>query len=291
MDLGVHVASFTWPGSPASIAPTLAEIAEIADEGGVRSLHVMDHFFQMDAYFAAEEPMLEGYTTLGYLAGLTNRIQLGLLVGGVTYRHPGLLAKIVTTLDVLSGGRAAMGIGAAWYEREHVGLGVPFPSTSDRFEQLEETLQICLEMWSGDTGSYSGKHFELAETLNQPPPINRPRPPIMIGGSGEKKTLRLVAQYADACNLFVNSPDEAVHKFEVLRRHCDTVGTDYDAIERTMLYSGSALLAGDADAFVAEMQALAAVGMQRVMVMPLGPDPVAAVSMLVEEVVPKLAAF
>ena len=151
--------------------------------------------------------MLEGYTSLGFLAGQTSTMTLGLLVTGVTYRHPGLLAKIVTTLDVLSGGRAQLGIGAAWYEREHRGLGVPFPPVAERFERLEETLQICLQMWSDDDGPYEGRHYQLAETICSPRPISSPRPRILIGGSGERKTLRLVARYADACNLFAISPD------------------------------------------------------------------------------------
>ena len=290
MDIGLHIASFTWPDAPQSIRPTLAEIGRAADEGGFRSLHVMDHFFQMDQYFPADEPMLEGYTALGYLAGVTSRVQLALLVGGVTYRHPGLLAKTVATLDVLSGGRAEMGIGAAWYEREHRGLGVPFPPMSERFERLEETLQICLQMWSDDTGAYDGTHYQLAETLSEPATISRPHPPIMIGGSGEKKTLRMVAQYADATNLFASTPDEAAHKLDVLRQHCENLGTDYDRIRKTWLYSGSALFGGDVDTFVEEMAAFAAVGMEQVMVMPLGPEPLALIERLADRAVPALAA-
>jgi F420-dependent oxidoreductase-like protein len=235
MDLGVHVASFTWPDSPAGTATKLAEVASIVDEGGFASLSVMDHFFQMDAFFTAEEPMLEGYTTLGFLAGLTQNVQLRLLVTGVTYRYPGLLAKNVTTVDVLSQGRGELGIGAAWYEREHAGLGVPYPPIAERFERLEETLQICLQMWSDDTGPYDGKHYQLAETLNDPQPISRPHPPIMIGGSGPKKTLRLVAKYADACNLFGQTPDDITQLLGVLRQHCENEGTDYDRIRKTML--------------------------------------------------------
>ena len=181
----------------------------------------MDHWFQIPPVAPHTEPMLEGYTALGYIAAQTERMRLGLLVTGVTYRHPGLLAKIVTTLDVLSGGRAQLGLGAAWYEREHRGLGVPFPPISERFERLEEALQICLQMWSDDEGPYNGKHYQLAETICQPPPIQQPRPSIMIGGSGERKTLRLVAQYGDACNLFATTPAEIAHKLEVLQRHCD----------------------------------------------------------------------
>ena len=192
----------------------------------------MDHFFQIEAAGAPEDPMLEGYTALGFLAGLTERLRLRLLVTGVTYRHPGLLAKIVTTLDVLSQGRGELGIGAAWYEREHLGLGVPFPPLGERFERLEETLQICLQMWSADNGPYTGKHYRLAETMCVPAPVSSPRPRIMIGGSGERKTLRLVAQYADACNIF-GGPDVVAHKIEVLKGHCANVGRDLSEIEVT----------------------------------------------------------
>lgn len=195
----------------------------------------MDHYFQMDWMAPAEDPMLEGYTALGFVAGATERLRLRLLVTGVTYRHPGLLAKIVTTLDVLSGGRAELGIGAAWYEREHRGLGVPFPPTAERFERLEEALQICSQMWSDDNGPYDGHHYQLEATLCSPPPVSQPRPRIMIGGGGERKTLRLVAQYADACNIF-GGPDEVAHKIDVLRRHCEDVGRDPNEIEVTTMY-------------------------------------------------------
>ena len=289
MDVGLHVASFSWPGSPQSTAPTLAEVANIAEEGGFASLSVMDHFYQLEMMGDAAEPMLEGYTTLGYLAGATERIRLGLLVTGVTYRHPGVLAKIMTTLDVLSSGRSELGIGAAWYEREHVGLGVPYPPLAERFERLEETLQICLQMWSDNNGPYAGTHYQLAETLNSPQSLTQPHPPIMIGGSGEKKTLRLVAKYGDACNLFVNTPDDAVHKLSVLRQHCENEGTDYDRIRKTMLFTGGTLFAGDYEGFVGEMAGFAAVGIEGVMVMPIGPDPVALTEQLATQAVPKLA--
>src|SRR5579863_2138077 len=202
MRVGIHFVNFTLPGAPDTLGPTLAATARVAEDSGVSVFTLMDHWFQMEIMASAEDPMLEGYTSLGFLAGQTNTMTLGLLVTGVTYRHPGLLAKIVTTLDVLSGGRAQLGIGAAWYEREHRGLGVPFPPVAERFERLEETLQICLQMWSGDAGPYQGRHYHLAETLCVPRPIQKPHPPILIGGGGEKKTLRLVAKYADACNLF-----------------------------------------------------------------------------------------
>ncbi|MGC1512901.1 MAG: LLM class F420-dependent oxidoreductase, partial [Acidimicrobiales bacterium] len=222
MQLGIHFVNFALPGGVPSIASTLAETARIAEEGGVTTFTVMDHWFQMEQMGSAADPMLEGYTTLGFLAGQTKHMRLGLLVTGVTYRHPGLLAKIVTTLDVLSGGRAQLGIGAAWYEREHLGLGVPYPPLAERFERLEETLQICLQMWSDDDGPYQGKHHQLAETICSPRPISSPRPRILVGGGGEKKTLRLVARYADACNLFGEAPTIA-RKVEVLRRHCAEV--------------------------------------------------------------------
>ncbi|MDH3708039.1 MAG: LLM class F420-dependent oxidoreductase [Acidimicrobiia bacterium] len=282
MDIGLHVASFSWPDTPTSIAPVLGDVASSADQAGFRWLSVMDHWFQMEMTGpeAAFEPMLEGYTTLGFLAARTEQVRLGLLVTGITYRHPGLLAKTVTTLDVLSGGRAQLGIGAAWYEREHAGLGVPFPPLAERFERLEETLQICRQMWTGDTGPFNGTHYQLAEPINVPPPISDPHPPVMIGGSGEKKTLRLVAQYGDACNLFAGTPDEARHKLDVLRGHCDTVGTDYDTITKTILYMGDALMVGEIDRFTDEMAEFAAAGIEGVMVMPLDPDPVAFVDRL-----------
>ena len=195
-------------------------------------------------------------------------------VTGVTYRHPGLLAKIVSTLDVLSGGRAALGLGASWYEREHQGLGVPFPPVSERFERLEEALQICLQMWDPtNNGRYDGRHYQLAETLCSPQPISQPHPPITIGGSGERKTLRLVAKYAHACNLTRASADEATHKFDVLRRHCDEVGRDYDEIVKTILYMGPELYSDDIDGFATEMAAYAKLGVDGVMVMPLSDRP------------------
>ena len=233
MKVGIQVSQFNYPGGTAAIGPTFADIARRSDAAGFSSLWVMDHFFQIEMVGPAEDPMLEGYGALAFAAGLTENVKLGTLVTGVTYRHPGLLAKTVTTLDVLSGGRAYLGIGAAWYDREHAGLGVPYPPLAERFERLEETLQIVKQMWSDDTGPYDGKHFHLAETLNSPQPLSRPQPPIMIGGSGEKKTLRLVAQYADACNLY--SSPELGHKLDVLKGHCDDLGRDYATIEKTTI--------------------------------------------------------
>jgi F420-dependent oxidoreductase-like protein len=232
MRFGLHVPVFTWEGGAAGIRQRLTRVAELAEEGGFDRISVMDHVWQIGHLGPPEADMLEAYTTLGYLAARTERLKLLTVVTAVTYRDPGLLAKAVTTLDVLSGGRAMLGIGAAWNEEESRGLGLFFPSTSERFERLEEALQICLQMWSGSDAPYEGAHYQLARTLNSPQPLTRPHPPILIGGAGEKKTLRLVAKYADACNIF-DSP-ELPHKLQVLREHCEREGRDYDTIEKTV---------------------------------------------------------
>ncbi len=244
MRIGLQIPNFTWPGSPVEIAGTLAEIAGAAEEARFHSLWVMDHYFQIGdrehsrGLGPAEDEMLEGYSTLAYLAGLTETVKLGTLVTGVIYRHPGILIKTVTTLDVLSGGRAYLGIGAAWNQREADGLGVPFPPAGERFRRLEETLKIARQMWSDNNGRYDGSYYRLAETLCSPQPISKPHPPILIGGGGEQKTLLLVAKYADACNLFGRIGLDAVRqKLDVLKRHCDSVGRDYAQIEKTALDS------------------------------------------------------
>jgi alkanesulfonate monooxygenase len=234
LDLGYHVSDFTWRGGAAELAPQLAELARTAERVGISRLTVMDHVWQIHVIGPPEHEMLEAYTTLGFLAANTERVLLHTLVTGVVYREPGLLAKMVTTLDVLSGGRAALGIGAAWNEEESLGLGLPFPPLAERFERLEETLQICLQMWSGEDGPYDGEHYKLARMLNSPQSPTRPHPPILIGGSGERKTLRLVAKYADACNLFPGP--EVAHKLDVLRAHCEREGRDYDEIEKTATF-------------------------------------------------------
>jgi F420-dependent oxidoreductase-like protein len=237
MKAGLQLSSFTWPGGPEAIGPTLTRVVRGADDAGFDSIWVMDHFFQIRAVGRAEEPMLEGWTTLGYMAAHTTRARLGLMVGGVHYRLPGLWVKAATTLDVLSGGRAWLGIGAAWNEEESRGLGFPFPPLGERFEMLEETLRIAHGMWSGERGSeaaFEGRHYGAERLLNSPQSITRPRPPIMIGGGGERKTLRLVARYADACNVF-GGPETIRHKYEVLREHCAAVGRDPDEIERSTL--------------------------------------------------------
>lgn len=238
MKLGLQIPSFTWPGGPERAGATLARIGQAAEEGGFSSLWVMDHFFQIEMVGKPEEPMLEAYSTLNFLAAVTKQIRLGALVTGVIYRYPGILVKTVTTLDVLSGGRAYFGIGAAWYEREAIALGVPFPPLKERFERLEETVQIALQMWSGTVAPYTGKHYRLAETFNSPQPISKPHPPLMIGGAGEKRTLPLVAKYADACNLYAFENLDLVRaKLAVLRRHCEAIGRPFEEIERTAIGS------------------------------------------------------
>lgn len=252
MRLGIQIPDFTYPGGPSMLGADLARIARTADDGGFDVIAVMDHFWQIGPVGPPERDMLEAWSTLAFLAAHTSRAQLLTLVTGTIYREPGLLAKTVSTLDVLSGGRAMLGIGAAWNEEESLGLGFAFPPVSERFERLEETLQICRQMWSDSEEPYAGKHFQLARTLNVPQPLHPI--PVMIGGSGEKKTLRLVAQYGDACNLFPG-PDLA-HKLDVLRGHCDAVGRDYDEITKSVYY----LYDGSPQKMVDELGGLAALG-------------------------------
>jgi F420-dependent oxidoreductase-like protein len=289
MKLAIHYPNFTLPGGPEAIAPTLAATAKAAEAGGCSQFTLMDHWFQMESIGVSEDPMLEGYTALGFLAAQTERMTLGLLVTGVTYRHPGLLAKIVTTLDILSGGRAQLGLGAAWYEREHLGLGVPYPVIAERFERLEETLQICLQMWSDNDGPYTGEYYQLAETICTPKPIQQPRPSILIGGGGERKTLKLVAQYADACNLFGMGlgSDGVGGKLDVLRRHCDEQGRDYNEIQKTITTRGVPL--DSIDEFLTDMEGYAALGIEQVWVSPPAPDPVGWVETFTAATVSRLA--
>jgi F420-dependent oxidoreductase-like protein len=234
VQIGLQIPDFTTPGGPARLGADLGTVVRTADEAGFDFIAVMDHFFQIGSLGAPEREMLEAYTTLGYVAACTSRAKLLTLVTGAVYRYPGILAKTVTTLDVLSGGRAWLGIGAAWNEQESRGLGIAFPPVAERFERLEETLQICLQMWRGDESPYRGQHYQLERPLNSPQALSRPHPPIMIGGGGERKTLRLVARYADACNLFP-TPDLA-HKLDVLRAHCDAEGRDYEKITKTCYF-------------------------------------------------------
>ena len=287
MRVGVHVTKFDNPAGSAAVGAELAAVARNAEAAGVGWLSVMDHYFQMEHNGGAPDPMLEGYTTLGFLAAHTSTIELSLLVTGVTYRNPGLLAKIVTTLDVLSGGRGTLGIGAAWYEREHLGLGVQFPPLKERFERLEETLRICHQMWdNGNDGPFEGKYYQLAETINHPPAVRSPRPRVLIGGGGEKKTLRLVAQYADACNLFMTTPDEVGHKIDVIKSHCDAVGRDFAEIEVTI--AGRDMGQG-LDSFVEQLQPYGKLGAQTVIVMPPTGTPAAWVEEFAAPLVQRVA--
>jgi F420-dependent oxidoreductase-like protein len=289
MRFGIHFMDFNLPGELASIAPTIAATAKATEEAGGSWFTAMDHYFQMEAFRTAHDPMLEGYTLLGFAAAHTSRVKLGTLVTGVTYRHPGLLSKLATTLDVLSQGRSIFGVGAAWYEREHLALGVPYPPLKERFERLEETLQIALQMWDPENeGPYEGTHYRLAETISYPRPVSSPRPLIMIGGTGEQKTLRMVAQYADISNLTVNDPEVVAHKLAVLREHCDRLGRDYGTIEKTA--QGGALdPLGNTDGFLSRMEELAALGIEHVQLRNVTPDPVAFVTEFGEKVAPRLA--
>lgn len=259
MKLGLHVPDFTWPGGPERLGPELAALARTADDAGFDRLSVMDHVWQIGHVGPPEHEMLEAYTALGFLAAHTERVKLLTLVTGVVYRSPGLLAKMVTTLDVLSGGRAWLGIGAAWNEEEAKGLGLFFPPLAERYERLEEALKICLQMWSDDDGPFEGRHYRLGRTLNSPQALTRPHPPILIGGSGERKTLRLVARYAQACNLF-NGPD-LEHKLDVLREHCEREGRRYEDVEKTVVYRFDVGEAGEnAQETVDDLGRLAALG-------------------------------
>ncbi len=289
MRIGLQVPDFSWPGGSQTLGSDFARVARSAEDSGMASFWVMDHFFQISMVGPPENAMLEGYSALAYAAAVTERVQLGTMVTGVTYRHPGLLVKTVTTLDVLSGGRAYLGIGAAWNEEEHRGLGVPYPAVAERFERLEETLQIARQMWSGDESPYAGKQYQLERPLNSPQTLQRPHPPVLIGGVGEKKTLRLVARYADACNIFEMGLGGVRHKLDVLQGHCATEGRDYAEIEKTSL--GRLSLSRDGaegsmtvDQAVARFGALAEIGIDQAIVsMPGVHDPASF------ELVPELA--
>jgi F420-dependent oxidoreductase-like protein len=304
MKVGLDIPSFTWPGGDAAIGSTLARIARGADEAGFDSIWVMDHFFQIRGVGPAEDPMLEGWTTLGYLAGNTSRARLGLMVGGVHYRHPGLWVKAATTLDVLSGGRAWLGIGAAWNEEESDGLGFPFPPLGERFEVLEETLQIAHQMWEGERGSeasFEGRHYRATRLLNSPQALTKPHPPILIGGGGERKTLRLVAKYADATNVF-GGPDQVAHKYAVLKEHCEALGRDFDEIERTtnqgVILEGIGIRSGpwgqrpeSAARIVQRMGALADAGVQHVVLQVPGIADPDVLERVARDVLPQLKAI
>jgi F420-dependent oxidoreductase-like protein len=288
MKIGLHIADFTWPGGPVNLAGDLTRVVTAAEDAGFHRVSVMDHVWQIGVIGPPEHEMLEAYTTLAYLAARTSRVELLAWVTAVVYREPGMLAKLVTTLDVLSGGRAWLGIGAGWNEPEARGLGLPFPPTTERFERLEEALQIYLQMCSDDDGPYTGKHYQLERTLNSPMPLTKPHPPILIGGGGEKKTLRMVAQYAQACNLF-DSP-ELEHKLDVLRGHCEAVGRDYDEIEKTVMTSLDPGTNGEnVDALVERLRALAKLGIQEAHGGVPGVERIIPLELLGERVIPVVA--
>jgi F420-dependent oxidoreductase-like protein len=287
MKIGLQIPDFSTPGGPEHLGAELATVARTADDAGFEYIAVMDHFFQIGSLGPAEKEMLEGYTTLGYLAACTSRAALLTVVTGTVYREPGLLAKIVTTLDVLSNGRAWLGIGAAWNAEESRGLGIAFPPVAERFERLEETLQICLQMWRGDETPYHGKHYSLQRPLNSPQSLSRPHPPILIGGGGEKKTLRLVAQYADACNLFAG-PDIS-RKLDVLREHCETLGRDYDTIYKTAYYLFDP--SKGSQQIIDELGALAILGIDAAIGSVAGVWDVAPLEMIGFDIIPVVADF
>jgi F420-dependent oxidoreductase-like protein len=288
MRISLALADFTSPGGPACLGQEVSRLAVAADQLGFDGLSVMDHFFQIRMIGPPERAMLEGYTTLAYVAGQTQRLKLGTMVTGVHYRHPGILAKIVTTLDVLSGGRAWLGIGAGWNEDESRGLGVPFPSLKERFERLDETLQICLQMWRGEEQPFVGQHYDLARPLNSPQSLSRPHPRILIGGSGEQKTLRLVARYADGCNLFP-SP-EIAHKLEVLRAHCDAVGRDYATIDKTSMYTWAPNAdCSNVEPVIDALRWLAGMGIQNVFMGITTPYALKPLEVIAERIMPAVA--
>jgi F420-dependent oxidoreductase-like protein len=288
--IGLQIPDFTWPGSAPTLRTDLAGIARTADDAGFEFIAVMDHFFQIRVVGPPENDMLEAYTTLGFLAANTSRAKLLTLVTGVVYRHPGILAKQVTTLDVLSGGRAWLGIGAAWNDEESAGLGIPFPPLKERFERLEETLQIVHRMFDGNEEPFAGKHFQLARPLNSPAPLTRPHPPIMIGGSGEKKTLKLVARYADACNLFP-TPD-LPHKLDVLRQHCENEGRDYDSILKTVILRMNVGPDGQGvDDLLARLQSFADLGFQAVIGQVMDVSTIKPLEIIGRDVIPVAESF
>ncbi len=308
MKIGLQIYNFSWPGSPQSVGPKLVEIAQAAERSGFSSLWVMDHFFQLGGIWGAvEEPLLEGYSTMSYLAGVTQRIKLGLMVTGNIYRHPGVLIKTVTTMDVLSGGRAYLGIGTGWYRREAEGLGIPFPkSLGEATGRLEEALQIAKQMWRGDTSPFEGQYYQLAEPLNSPQPLSQPHPPILIGFNAEKVMPRLVARYADAINLHLgsrlpeypewlreryrNRRDDLSRKMRIVQENCEKIGRSYDEIERTVL--ASIRLAADAvtPAELVELgQEMAEIGVQHIIFNMPNPYEIEPIEVIGSEVIPQVS--
>jgi F420-dependent oxidoreductase-like protein len=290
MKIGLQIPDFTWPGGPGELGPTLARIVSTADQTGFEYIAVMDHFFQIRGVGPAEHEMLEAYTTLGFLAAHTQRAKLLTLVTGAIYRYPGVLAKIITTLDVLSKGRAILGIGAGWNEEESRGLGIPFPPVKERFEHLEDALEVCLRMWSDDDGPYTGHHVKLERALNSPQALTKPHPPIMIGGGGERKTLRYVAKYAQMCNLFA-TPDLA-HKLDVLREHCANEGRNYDEIEKTAYYRFDTGTDGDrVDEMIGELKGLADLGIDTAIGVVRDVHAITPLEIIGRDVIPAVAGF
>ncbi|NLA34168.1 MAG: LLM class F420-dependent oxidoreductase [Actinobacteria bacterium] len=291
MKASCSFANFTWDGGPAQLGPVIAETARVADEAGFSALSAMDHWFQIEVCGPPENEMLEGYSVLAFAAAVTSRLELQLLVTGVTYRHPGLLAKTVTTLDVLSGGRGRLGIGAAWFEEEHDGLGVPYPSTSERFERLDETLQIYRQMCSDDESAFHGKHYQLARTLNSPQPLSTPYPEIMVGGMGPNKTLKIAARHAQSVNWFPVGVDRFAELREVLARHCEEANTNVDDIRITMMAVPPNDVADTAalDKFLAFLGPYATFGVDEVFLSPTSGDPATEVARWGDLLVPRLA--
>lgn len=264
MHIGLQIPSFKYPGGTEAIRPKLKEIATTAEANGFHSLWVMDHYYQIKGLFgeAYNDPMMESYTVLGYLAGVTEKMYLGTMVTGVIYRLPSILLKMVNTLDVVSGGRVYFGVGAGWYEEEAEGFGVPYPSTSERFEWLEDTLKLAHSLWEGDETSFSGKQFSAPKITNNPRPVSQPHPRILIGGMGQQKTMRMVAQYADACNLFEGYGKERMQGvLDSLKGHCDELGRNYDAIEKTSLATAHLSAGHDtAESILERLKALSEMG-------------------------------
>lgn len=289
MKVSIQIPNFTWPGGPGAIGPTLANIARAADAGGVDTIWVMDHFFQLEHMIGpADDPMLEGYTTLSYLAGITERVRLGTLVTGAIYRPPALLLKTVTTLDVLSGGRAWLGLGAGWYEKEAIGLGFGFPSLKERFERLADALELITQGWRDDRSAFTGHHVTASEPIVSPQPLTRPHPPIMIGGGGEQRTLRLVARHADAWNYFAyRGIDEAVAKLAILRRRCDEIGRDEAEISKTLLARVDPANEHATDV-IARCQPMVDAGFDHIIFNVVGDHTISAIEMLGRTLIPAL---
>jgi F420-dependent oxidoreductase-like protein len=283
MRVSVNVTNYSWPGGSASLRTELAAVARDADDAGLDTLWVSDHLIQADPTSRpSDTEMLEAYTTLGYLAAVTQRIRLGTMVSAVTYRHLAVLVKAVTTLDVLSGGRAWFGVGAGYLEREAHEMGLVLPPIAERFDWLDDALRLATQMWAGDESAFAGHRAVLARPVNSPQSVRRPRPPILVGGTGERRTLPLVAKYADACNLF-DIPDGGAtvsKKLAVLRDCCEDVGRPYDEIDKTL----STRLAHDDSpaAFAERCERVSRLGIDHVVVLTAGPWTPASVATLGE---------